>query len=68
MVLVFILVDNKKKSLFMKDFGKMIKNMVLECTDSQTRINMRDSGRMILGMEMEPRILVQEIHTVGNGA
>lgn len=65
---MFILVDNKKKSLFMKDFGKMIKNMVLECTDSQTRINMRDSGRMILGMEMEPRILVQEIHTVENGA
>ena len=68
MVLVFILVDNKKKSLFMKDFGKMIKNMVLECTDFQTRINMRDSGRMILDMEMEPRILVQEIHTVENGA
>ena len=65
---MFILVDNKKKSLFMKDFGKMIKNMVLECTDSQTRINMRDSGRMILDMEMEPRILVQEIHTVENGA
>ena len=65
---MFILVDNKTKSLFMKDFGKMIKSMVLECTDFQTRISMRGNGRMILDMEMEPRILVQEIHTVENGA
>ncbi len=51
----------------MKVFGKMIKNMVLEFIDFQTRINMRACGRMILDMEMEPMILVQETHTAENG-
>ncbi len=67
MVLGFILEDNKTKNLFMKVFGKMIKNMALEFIDFQTRINMRACGRMILDMEMEPMILVQETHTAENG-
>lgn len=55
------------KGSVMKDSGLMIRNMVLESIDFQTRTNMKACGMRIFDMEMAHMILAQESHILVNG-
>lgn len=67
MAMECILVASLTTGLAMKDFGLMIRSMVLVCIDFQIRTNMKACGMRTSDMETAHMILAQESHIMVNG-
>lgn len=58
---------NTKMGAFIRDFGKMIKNVEKEFINNMIEVNMMESGWIISRMDLENKHMLMEVHMKGIG-